>query len=115
MSTGVSAGPQFIATFDVTNTGKQSGAEVAQVYVGAKSAKVPEPVKQLKGFARVNLQPGETQKVSVPLDGRSFAYYDVASKEWKADAGAYSVLVGDSSDHIALTGNVDLPATVAIK
>jgi beta-glucosidase len=61
-------------TFDVTNTGSRAGVTVAQVYVAPEHASVPRPVKELKGFSRVMLKPGETQTVKVPLNTRSFAY-----------------------------------------
>jgi beta-glucosidase len=94
------------ASFDVTNTGQREGTEVAQVYIGEEHAPVPRPSKELKGLARVNLKPGETRHVTIPLDERSFAYYDVASKQWKADAGAFNVMVGDSVENILLTGKI---------
>jgi beta-glucosidase len=102
-------GPKYVASFDITNTGKRAGAEVAQLYVSAPtSSTVPRPPKELKGFVKVNLKPGETQSVTLPLDTRSFAYYDVNDRQWQAPAGNYQVLVGDSSVQIKLTGEVKL-------
>ncbi|HYH00851.1 MAG TPA: glycoside hydrolase family 3 C-terminal domain-containing protein [Terriglobales bacterium] len=95
-------------SFDVTNSGKREGAEVAQVYVNDKHAKIDRPVKELKGFAKVSLKPGETRKVSVTLDRRSFSYYDVTKKDWTADAGEFGVLVGSSSADIRLEGKIRL-------
>jgi beta-glucosidase len=94
------------ASFDVTNTGQREGATVAQVYVGPPKGNVPRPAKELKGFAKVNLKPGATQHVTVPLDERSFSYYDVGSKSWKADKGTYDVMVGRSVEDIELKGAV---------
>lgn len=94
-------------SFDVTNTGQREGATVAQVYIGEEHASVPRPAKELKGFARVNLKAGETQHVTVPLDERSFSYYDVGSKSWKADKGAYHVMVGSSVENIELRGTIE--------
>ena len=68
---------------------------------------MPRPPKELKGFARVTLQPGETHTVKIPLNNRSFAYYD--SKRWHAQKGVYDVLVGSSSAQIELTGKITLP------
>jgi beta-glucosidase len=99
----------FTVSFDVTNSGDREGATVAQVYVGDDKAPVPEPAKQLKGFARVNLKGGETQHVSVPLDSRAFAYYDVAAKHWTIAPGSFGILVGDSSADILLTGSASVP------
>jgi len=89
-------------SFDLTNTGEVSGAEVAEVYVGDSHAKVSRPVKELKAFARADLKPGETRRVTVALDRRSFSYYDVDKKEWAADPGKFEILVGGSSDKIYL-------------
>ena len=94
------------ATFDVTNTGQRAGAAVAQLYVGSPAGAVPRPAKELKGFAKVNLKPGETQHITLPLNDRSFSYYDVGSKQWKIPPGSYSVMVGSSSEQIELTGKV---------
>ena len=105
----------YDVSFDVKNTGPREGADVAQVYVGPPQAKVPRPVKELKGFAKVNLRPGETKRVSVVLNARSFSYYDVDSKQWRADPGSYDVLVGRSSAQIELTGKLSLPSAIAMK
>ena len=111
----VAAGPHFDVSFDVTNTGTRAGAAVPQVYVGEVQAKVARPAKELKGFAKVMLQPGETRRVTIPLDARSLAYYDVAGKGWRADAGTFKVLVGSSSAQIELTGELKLAKTVTMK
>jgi beta-glucosidase len=102
----------FDVSFDITNTGSVAGADVAQVYVGDKHAKVARPVKELKGFARVRLEAGETQRVTIPLDGRSFSYYDVVGKHWQADAGDFDLLVGRSSEQIELRGTLTLKQTL---
>ena len=99
---------QVQVEFDLTNTGKREGQEVAQVYVGRKDAPLPSPVKELKGFEKVNLRPGETRRVTVTLNPRAFSYYDVASKHWRADAGQYEVFVGRSAAAIELQGKVTL-------
>jgi beta-glucosidase len=96
--------------FDLTNTGSREGAEVAQVYVGEAHPKVPRPAKELKGFARLDLKPGESKHVSVTLDRRGFSYYDVGAKQWYTDPGDYEILVGRSSAQIALTGKTALSA-----
>jgi beta-glucosidase len=101
-------GEPVTVSFDVTNTGKRAGAEVAQVYVSDKHAKVERPVKELKGFSKVTLKPGETKHISVALDHRAFAYYDVSKNDWTVDPGDFGILVGPSSATIALTGKVNL-------
>jgi beta-glucosidase len=99
---------EVTVAFDVTNTGNRAGADVAEVYVGDSHAPVPRPVKELKGFAKVNLNPGETKKVSVKLDKRSFSYYDVKNHAWTVAPGDFDVLVGRSSADVELTGKITL-------
>jgi beta-glucosidase len=103
----------FNVAFDVTNTGDRAGATVAQVYVADPQGSVPEPPKQLKGFSRVTLKPGETQHVTLLLEPRAFAYYDTAAKKWAIMPGDYGVLVGDSSADIALKGSVSVSVAAA--
>jgi len=93
-------------SFDVTNTGHRAGAEVAEVYVGEPHASVSRPVKELKGFAKVQLNAGETRHVSVTLDRRAFSYYDSGKHGWVADAGDFSIDVAHSAAQIDLTGAV---------
>jgi beta-glucosidase len=90
--------------FDVTNTGARAGAEVAELYVGQSHARVPRPIKELKGFAKVNLKPGETRHLQIALDRRAFSYYDVNKKDWTAEPGEFAVLIGGSSDNTPLRG-----------
>lgn len=113
---GTPSGPKqmFTVEFDVTNTGKRAGADVAQVYVGQPSASVPRPSKELKGFARVEAQPGESVHVSVPLNARAFTYYDTAAKLWHADAGKYNLFVGRSLDGIILQQEVMIDAAINV-
>ena len=92
-------------SFDIANTGKRQGAEVAELYIGDSHAKVPRPVKELKGFARVDLKPGETRRVTLTLDRRAFSYYDIDKKDWAADPGTFEIMVGASSDKIRLRTN----------
>ena len=94
-------------SFDVTNTGSRPASDVAQVYVGDTHNTVPRPPKELKGFRKVFLNAGETKHVSIPLDARSFSYYDVKSHAWKADPGQYNIYVGPSSADIQLQGKVN--------
>jgi beta-glucosidase len=94
--------------FDVTNQGMREGAEVAQVYVGEKRARLPRPPKELKGFAKVKLAPGQTQRVRVTLDRRAFSHFDSETKQWKADPGDFDILVGPSSQQIDLRTKIKL-------
>lgn len=92
--------------FEVTNTGSRPGAEVAQVYIGDRHSSVPRPKKELKGFTKVSLAPGETRQVTVKLDRRAFAYYDVKKHDWKVEPGDFDVYVARSAAQIELTGKV---------
>ena len=89
-------------SFDVKNTGHREGAEVAELYVGNAAASVPRPVKELKGFAKIRLKAGETQRVTLKLDRRAFSFYDVKKGDWTAEPGDFTILVGGSSDNIQL-------------
>lgn len=95
-------------SFDVTNTGSRPGDEVAQVYVSAPPSSVLRPTRELKGFARLNLNPGETRTATVLLDRSSFAYFSEAAKAWTVDPGSYSVSVSASSRDPRLTGSVEV-------
>jgi beta-glucosidase len=95
-------------SFDVTNVGGRRGAEVAQIYVGERKPAVPRPPKELKGFARVDLRPGETRQIQIALDRRAFSFYDITAKAWRAQPGAFDVLVGSSSRKIELSRSVSV-------
>jgi beta-glucosidase len=99
---------EFVVSFDVTNIGKREGSETAQIYVGDAHASVPRPAKELKGFLKVSLKPGETRRLRVTLDGRSLSYYDPQSKRWTAEPHDYDVLVGRSVNEIELKGKLSL-------
>ncbi len=103
---------RLTVSFDVTNTGRMAGKEIVQLYVRDVEASVPRPVKELKGFAKVALQPGETQHVEMTLDKRSFAYYHTGLGDWYAESGAYEILVGSASDDIRLSAAVQVNSTV---
>jgi beta-glucosidase len=103
-----SAGGPVTVSFDVKNTGTRAGADVAEVYVGEQSPKVPRPVKELKGFSRVMLSPGESRHVKVILDRRSLAYWDTDTHSWKVDPGKFTVCVGDSSADVPLQKSFDV-------
>ena len=105
--TGNLNGP-ITVSFDVRNTGHREAAEVAELYVGDAHATVPRPGKELKGFAKVNLKPGESRRVTLELDRRAFSFYDVTKKEWSAEPGEFTILVGSSSDNIQLQSTFTL-------
>ncbi len=103
----------YTVSFDLTNTGDRAGADVAQVYVADDHSKVARPAKELKGFAKVMLQPGETKHVSINLDARAFAYFDPAAKQWHITPGTFGILVGRSSEEIVLKGSVAVTEAAA--
>ena len=92
-------------SFTLTNTGKRSGADVAQVYV-AFPKPLGEPPRQLKGFQKVYLDAGESQRVTIPLDVRAFSYWDSDKQAWRESRGCFGVSVGDSSRSLPLSGTV---------
>lgn len=99
-------------SFDVTNIGTLPGKEIAQLYVRDVESSVPRPVKELKNFIKVALQPGETRHIEMKLDKRAFAFYHVDMQDWYAEDGAYEILVGAASDDIRLCSTVTMHSTV---
>jgi hypothetical protein len=89
-------------SFRVRNTGKLPGAEIAQLYVAPANPPGDRPLKELKGFQKVYLERGESKKVTITLDRRSLAYYNVATRTWDVAPGLYWILVGSSSQDIEL-------------
>ena len=90
----------------VTNTGTREGKEVVQLYVADRESTVIRPVKELKGFEKVSLKPGESKKVVFSLDSRAFAYYETSISDWFVEYGAYDIMIGASSRDIRLTDTV---------
>ena len=99
---------------DVTNTGKMSGKEVVQVYVQDHKSSLIRPSKELKGFAKVELQPGETKTVTVSLDFRAFAYFHPAYRQWITEDGEFDIAFGASSTDIRCKKTVTLQATLEL-
>ncbi|MGA9355658.1 MAG: glycoside hydrolase family 3 C-terminal domain-containing protein [Terriglobales bacterium] len=95
-------------SFDLQNVGDRDGAEVAEIYVSDNHSSVPRPVKELKGFSRADLRPGETKRIDLILDRRSFSFYDTKSKAWKAESGDFNILIGSSSEEIELRATYSL-------
>ncbi len=102
------AGSEIKVSFDVTNTGSVEGAEVAQLYVSDPSAKAQRPERELKGFEKVRLAPGETKHVTLTLDARAFSYWDEAAHKWTIDPGKFVIHVGDSSENTPLHADLTL-------
>nr|WP_199162170.1 glycoside hydrolase family 3 C-terminal domain-containing protein [Elizabethkingia sp. ASV34] len=87
-------------TVSIKNTGKREGAEVAQLYISDLKSSVPRPVKELKGFEKINLKPGEQKEVSFTIDKSALSFFDAATHQWIAEPGEFEALVGASSSDI---------------
>lgn len=102
-------------TVKVKNTGEMAGKEVVQLYVRDVESSVIRPDKELKGFEKVELRPGEEKTVTFELDKRAFAYYNVDIKDWYVETGEFEILIGKSSRDIVLKDKVFVRSTVTIK
>jgi len=91
---------------DVRNTGHMAGKEVVQLYVADHNGTADRPVKELRGFEKVELQPGEVKTVTFTLNARDLSYYNVDIHDWYAPSGKYGILAGRASDDICLTAEV---------
>ncbi|NMB58479.1 MAG: glycosyl hydrolase, partial [Chloroflexi bacterium] len=106
---------------DVTNTGRLAGAEIVQVYVHDRECSLARTEKELKGFAKVFLEPGETKTVSIKLDFRAFSFYNVEYKQWITETGEFDILIAASSTDIRhkltvrLESTLDLPCVLDIE
>ena len=100
-------------TFTISNTGSVAGAEIAQLYVAKPDATVFRPAKELKGFTKVFLKAGESKTVTIPLDDKTFRYWNVATDRWEVEGGSYQLLVGANVQDIRLTADITLPGTGA--
>ncbi len=99
-------GDDFIVTVEVTNTGDRAGSDVMQVYVEDNAPLLPRPIRELKGFAKLHLQAGETGVAIVKLEPRAFAVYDVDYRGWVARAGDFTVLAGKSASDFVLNAQI---------
>ena len=102
------AGAPVEVSVQVTNTGQRAGKETVQVYVHDQASSLVRPPKELKGFEKVSLEPGETATVRLALDQRAFSFYDPFRKEWVTEPGAFDILVGASSRDIRASATVTL-------
>jgi beta-glucosidase len=99
---------EFVVSFSVKNTGKVAGAEVAQVYVTDDECSVIRPEKELKGFDKVYLEPGQTKVVTIELGPDAFRFFDEQSMKWKTEPGDFEILAGSASDDIRQTATATL-------
>ncbi len=102
-------------TVTATNTGNRAGKTVVQLYVGDKESTVLRPVRELKGFEKIELQPGESKDVTFTLDKRAFAYWNTELKDWHVETGEFTIEVGQSSRAIDVCGTVTVQSTVKLK
>lgn len=105
-------GPLATVQFDITNTGTREGAEVAQLYVQDVQSTLPRPEKELKGFVKVSLKPGERQTLSVQLDQGALSYFDPERHGWLAEAGEFKILVSGHSRDVRLIGSYQLKDSI---
>ena len=102
------------ASFVITNNGKLAGAEIAQLYVGLDNAKVFRAKKELKGFRKVYLEAGESKKVHISFDDKTFRYWNVKTNAWEIETGCYQIMVGSSSADIHLFGELEIQGTTNV-
>lgn len=100
-------------TFGIANTGDVAGAEVAQLYIGKKSDTVFRPVRELKGFKRVVLAPGEETEVSIPFDDKTFRFFDTRTNTWEIESGEYQIMIGTDAETMQLQAPMQVNGTVA--
>lgn len=100
--TSMDANGNITFTVTVKNTGKRAGSETVQLYVHDAKASVDRPYKELKGFQKVSLQPGESKDVSITIDKSALSFYEEATSAWKAEPGQFEALVGNASDNLKL-------------
>ena len=98
----------------VTNTGSVAGTEIVQLYVAKKNSELFRPVKELKGFARVTLAPGEKQRITIMLDDKAFRFWNVKANRWEIEGGEYELLVGASVEDIRLCEKISVHGTATV-
>jgi len=98
----------------VTNTGSVAGTEIVQLYVAKKNSDLFRPAKELKGFARVTLAPGEKQRITITLDDKAFRFWNVKANRWEIEGGEYELLVGASVEDIRLCEKISVHGTAAV-
>lgn len=99
------------AEVTLTNTGNRDGAEVAQLYIGMKDGKVFRPAKELKGFQKVFLKAGESRRVHIPFDDKTFRYWNVRTDQWETEGGTYTIMIGASCLDIRLRTETEIEGT----
>ena len=98
----------------VTNTGSVAGTEIVQLYIAKKNSELFRPARELKGFARVTLAPGEKQRITITLDDKAFRFWNVKSNRWEIEGGEYELLVGASVEGIRLCEKISVHGTATV-
>ena len=104
----------LVVSVDVTNTGNMTGKEVVQVYVHDRESSIARPPKELKGFVKVDLEPGQTKTITIPLDFRSFAFYHTGYQRWITEDGEFDILIGSSSADIRHSLTTSMQSTLKL-
>ncbi|MDO5521311.1 MAG: glycoside hydrolase family 3 C-terminal domain-containing protein [bacterium] len=105
---------QVTVSVDVTNTGAIAGKEVVQLYVGKKESKVLRPVKELRKFTKIQLNPGETKTVTFQLEKRAFAYYETRIKDWYVESGEYDIMIARNVNDVVLDKKITVNSTTSL-
>lgn len=104
----MTADGKMTVTVNVKNTGDREGAEIVQLYIADPVAGIDRPAKELKGFEKISLKPGESKTVSFEIDAADLSYYSIEENGWKAEAGEFQALIGPSSEDIRTTASFEL-------
>ncbi len=104
----MTADGKMTVTVDVKNTGDREGAEIVQLYIADPVAGIDRPAKELKGFEKITLKPGESKTVAFEIDAADLSYYSIEDNGWKAEAGEFQALIGPSSEDIRTTASFEL-------
>lgn len=108
---GLTAGPDGV-TLTITNTGRRAGSEIVQLYLYKPDSRIIRPARELKGFARIMLEPGQSKTVHIPLKPEAFRFWNSAASRWEAEGGRYELLVGASVQDIRLRGICEVAGTL---
>ena len=108
------AADEQVVSLTVTNTGSVAGTEIVQLYVAKKNSELFRPVRELKGFARVTLAPGEKQRITIMLDDKAFRFWNVKANRWEIEGGEYELLVGASVEDIRLCEKISVHGTATV-
>ena len=110
---GAGTGAKLTVSFDLKNSGQRAGAEVAQFYTHQRTSSTYQPIKSLRAFQRINLNPGESKSVTLEIPVSRLAFYDVKIHDFRVEPGVFDILVGSSSEDIRLRGQANVKATGA--